>query len=222
MKKVFPLLVSIILMSGCVTTTTPQQVQANSLASAMVNRLDLTGKDSGEIIQAYGYPSAKTDSEWTYSLLFNRDGSHISSHGILTLHLEKSVVKGGNYEVDYGEPWGFGDDLNTRYNGLAGIERDEKQEADSEQAIKKFNDARRAKAISENPEWSDEIKKQILEGVFSIGMTQAQVLASLGQPSDINRTVSDLGTDEQWVYEPSEFSKKYLYFEDGVLRSYQD
>ena len=48
------------------------------------------------------------------------------------------------------------------------------------------------------------------------GMTPSQAIQSLGKPLDINRTVGEWGRHEQWVYDG-----KYLYFENGILTSYQ-
>jgi hypothetical protein len=48
------------------------------------------------------------------------------------------------------------------------------------------------------------------------------VRLSWGYPKDINRTVTAFGTHEQWIYE-KEFGKRvYLYFDNGVLESWQD
>lgn len=58
----------------------------------------------------------------------------------------------------------------------------------------------------------------ILNGKIRIGMNQEEVIASWGKPRDINRTVSQYLIHEQWVYG----NNKYLYFESGVLRSWQD
>jgi hypothetical protein len=53
----------------------------------------------------------------------------------------------------------------------------------------------------------------------SIGMTQQQVLdSSWGRPTDINKTITEYGTHEQWVYN----GYNYLYFEDGILTSIQN
>lgn len=53
----------------------------------------------------------------------------------------------------------------------------------------------------------------------TLGMSYEEVLASLwGEPYDINRTVTEYGTYEQWVYG----NGQYLYFEDGILTSFQD
>ncbi len=51
-----------------------------------------------------------------------------------------------------------------------------------------------------------------------IGMGQADAEISMGKPYKINRTVGSYGTHEQWCYNGG----VYLYFDDGVLTSWQD
>jgi hypothetical protein len=48
-------------------------------------------------------------------------------------------------------------------------------------------------------------------------MTKKMCRESWGDPIDINRTVFAWGTFEQWVYDID----KYLYFEDGILKTIQ-
>jgi hypothetical protein len=67
--------------------------------------------------------------------------------------------------------------------------------------------------------WGKKVVKSIQEGEIFMGMTSEQVKASWGEPDDINRTVTKWGVHEQWVYEES---RKYLYFEDGKLTSWQE
>jgi len=53
------------------------------------------------------------------------------------------------------------------------------------------------------------------------GMSRLAVLASVGRPRDINRSVFEgLGSHEQWVY--GGIDGTYLYFEDDRLTSWQD
>ncbi len=74
------------------------------------------------------------------------------------------------------------------------------------------NQAEEAKRLAEEKAY----KKS--QGV-SLGMTQQDVLdSSWGRPSDVNRTTSVYGTDEQWCYG----NGNYLYFEDGILTSIQN
>ncbi|MFC0417730.1 hypothetical protein ACFFHH_20180 [Cytobacillus solani] len=60
-------------------------------------------------------------------------------------------------------------------------------------------------------------KQENSKGKIGIGMTQEEVIESIGKPTDINKTVTANGTSEQWVYP----NYVYLYFEDGILTSYQ-
>lgn len=48
-------------------------------------------------------------------------------------------------------------------------------------------------------------------------MTTEHCRAAWGSPDDINRSVGSFGPHEQWVC-----GSTYLYFEDGVLTSFQD
>lgn len=50
-----------------------------------------------------------------------------------------------------------------------------------------------------------------------IGMDEDAVVLAWGRPRAINRTVGAWGTHEQWCY-----SSTYLYFENGVMTSFQD
>ena len=63
------------------------------------------------------------------------------------------------------------------------------------------------------PKWAS----KILKGKIAIGMDREMVIASWGDPESKNRTVGSWGVHEQWVY-----GSTYLYFEDGILKSFQD
>lgn len=52
---------------------------------------------------------------------------------------------------------------------------------------------------------------------ISIGMNSEQAILAWGKPDHINTTQFGLHWSEQWVYEDNQF----LYFEDGVLSSWQ-
>lgn len=51
-----------------------------------------------------------------------------------------------------------------------------------------------------------------------IGMTSSEALYVMGLPEAVNRTTSGIGVSEQWVYP----GRKYFYFDDEVLTSWQD
>lgn len=64
------------------------------------------------------------------------------------------------------------------------------------------------------------LKGLVREGKIQLGMTKEMVRQAWGEPDRINRTVSTTGVREQWVYEGKK--NVYLYFDDGVLTSFQD
>jgi len=83
----------------------------------------------------------------------------------------------------------------------------------------------RQELIRRNPLWSTDTKSEILYGLISLGMTEKQVLASRGNPSKRNRSVGSCGVHEQWVYREHSYfgdTYKYIYFENGILTSWQD
>lgn len=55
---------------------------------------------------------------------------------------------------------------------------------------------------------------------ISLGMSQDDVIAIMGRPSTINRSVGSWGVHEQWVYKNSKI--KYIYIENGILSSWQN
>lgn len=69
-----------------------------------------------------------------------------------------------------------------------------------------------------DPTWDRNIIEAIENQQVLFGMTKEQVILSWDRPEDINRTVTQYGIHEQWIY----FGPKYLYFENNKLTSYQD
>jgi hypothetical protein len=101
---------------------------------------------------------------------------------------------------------------------LAKIKADaEKQRinAEKQKAIKAQNDRI---ALIKAKKLPPQIEKAILDRKVQIGMTDEQVKLSWGNPGKINRTVTVNHVSEQWVYG----SSTYLYFDNGVLTSFQD
>jgi len=81
------------------------------------------------------------------------------------------------------------------------------------------------KLEEDNPKFARLIKKygkataaRIMAKEIWIGMTSEMAQDALRRPRDINRSTYSWGVHEQWVYPHG----KYLYFEDGVLASWQD
>lgn len=75
--------------------------------------------------------------------------------------------------------------------------------------------------VEAHPDLNLVTKQCILENKIRLGMTKEEVVASWGKPRDINKTVGSWGVHEQWIY--GEFPHStYLYFENGILTSWQD
>lgn len=90
---------------------------------------------------------------------------------------------------------------------------------DQQRALEAEN--RRKRFINNNPNLSASIRNQILNGQISIGMSREMAEASWGKPRDINRTVTSTMVREQWVYGTIS-NRRYLYFRNGILDSFQD
>ena len=52
----------------------------------------------------------------------------------------------------------------------------------------------------------------------AVGMKACLVRTAWGEPEDVNRTITALGTSEQWVYGIG----RYVYLDDGVVTAIQD
>ena len=78
--------------------------------------------------------------------------------------------------------------------------------------------------FAQNPDLANDLKNCIWNKQIRMGMTKEQVLLSWGKPCQygkcINKTVGFWGVHEQWVY--NGYRGPYLYFENGVLTSWQD
>lgn len=72
--------------------------------------------------------------------------------------------------------------------------------------------------VQAHPELDGPTKEAILKGHIIIGMSSNGARAAWGNPERINRSGNASGVSEQWVYGDN----FYVYFEDGVLTSWQD
>ncbi len=58
----------------------------------------------------------------------------------------------------------------------------------------------------------------ILDNIVKLGFTKEMCIEAWGEPYDINRTITNNGIHEQWVYDIG----RYLYFEGNILTAIQD
>ncbi len=64
-------------------------------------------------------------------------------------------------------------------------------------------------------------KELICKGSVFVSMTKEEFLVGHSLPEKNNRTTGNFGVHEQWVY-GSLSDAQYYYFEDGILKSWQD
>ena len=104
-------------------------------------------------------------------------------------------------------------DIYDRYLKLESDEKEkEKNQLREEKNKQKEN---REKILVAKYGYAD--AQKIIKKWYWIGMTSKMAEESLGPPEDINSTVGSWGEHERWVYS----SGLYLYFENGLLKSYQ-
>jgi hypothetical protein len=84
-------------------------------------------------------------------------------------------------------------------------------------AKKAATEERRKSYLEAYPETSERVKQAIARGTVVLAMSPEEARASWGAPDHVNRTVTMNGTHEQWIY-----GNTYVYFDDGVLTSWQD
>jgi hypothetical protein len=76
-----------------------------------------------------------------------------------------------------------------------------------------------------NPDLEPKVRSAIEDCKIYIGMRKEDVRASWGGPTRVNRTVERYGIHEQWVYckyGDCLSGAIYVYFDDGILTSWQD
>jgi hypothetical protein len=69
--------------------------------------------------------------------------------------------------------------------------------------------------------WPLRIQNDILRGYIRAGFTPQQVVLSWGRPDHVNKTRTLVGIHEQWVYGESPFPNSYVYFENGLVKSWE-
>lgn len=74
---------------------------------------------------------------------------------------------------------------------------------------------RRRSYLKANPGLPPHIEGAILGGVATLGMTEAQVVAAMGDPVDRHLTQTKHSSRWPWVFERSSGRRSYVYLEDG-------
>mgnify|MGYP000011740977 FL=1 len=117
-------------------------------------------------------------------------------------------------KYDYGSDY-----LITEYKGKSGYIHSMYFRTLPPQLQKQINNWKEDKRLIRlRKRWSVSTARKIIDRKIWIGMTDEMTRESLGRPKDINRSTYSFGVHEQWIYP----NNKYLYFEEGILKSWQD
>ena len=79
------------------------------------------------------------------------------------------------------------------------------------------DERRRTDYLARNPGLSDTVATAIKAGVVVPGMTEDQVIASMGEPIRRNLSQTAASSMFQWVYLWPSGKQRFVYFEDGVV-----
>jgi len=175
-------------------------------------------------LQQTGFTAIDTKVKGGNSSLYKGEnpGESICS---LNMYEKIKIIGVGNnadyYKVEYKGKFGYmmRDDveetpqLKTQRDILA-KSFDEEQKAKREQAFQKDKQALLDK-------YGAYYVGLINTHTIAIGMSDDLVRLSIGSPEKVNRTETTNSVDEQWVY-PDNAKYKYLYFENGILRTIQN
>lgn len=108
-------------------------------------------------------------------------------------------------------------------NGISGIEdyksywtkkNEENRQLEKQRELAEKKSGRLQKLTQK---FGSENAFKIINKKIWIGMTDEMTRESIGNPEKVNRSTYSSGTHEQWIYKD-----KYVYFENGILTSWQD
>jgi hypothetical protein len=164
------------------------------------------GKEIGYLeadspVQIVGYAmKGKYDISPSYKIKFKDGFGYISIYSVADTPLLAAMR----------QPYKQQEEAQMLAHVLAQAEEERQSRAKAEEAIAE----RRERLLAQ---YGADATARILANRYWIGMADSMALESRGSPETVNRTVTANGTHEQWVYKDM-----YLYFENGILTSYQD
>ena len=115
------------------------------------------------------------------------------------------------YEVFYGMNTTIREDILGWVEEADGIRRSTKSKDEMRTLLKDLSKTM----------WPLPIQEDILRGSIRQAFTREQVVLSWGRPDHVNTTRTLVGVHEQWVYGEPPFPKSYVYFENGVVKSWE-
>jgi hypothetical protein len=115
------------------------------------------------------------------------------------------------HEVTYGANSTWREEIFGWVAGSDGIRRSTKSKEEMRTLLKDLS-----KTL-----WPIRIQEDVLRGYIRQGFNREQVVLSWGRPDHVNTTRTLVGIHEQWVYGEPPFPKSYVYFENGLVKSWE-
>jgi hypothetical protein len=197
--------ISVLLLVGCAGTPhagKPGVIEPRVGMTTRDLREDPYFSMLGRRFGSYGFLRGE---EGIVEVWYRPDGRRFSVHEITT---REGVI------VSVAEPAVF----DTREEAVAW--RDERA-LHWEQVEAQFHETQRQQRVEEflasRPDLDERTRGLVRERRFALGMDAATVEVVMGRPLRVNRSVSEFGVSEQWVYD-----KLYLHFRDGILSSWHE
>jgi len=206
MRKIFVIAAAVVLLASCVSKG-EYDIQKGKVDSLMAVCKDLQKENDSmrQELEQYKYSPSR--------LLANIKDNY-NKKNYTDLKNNFSLLKKFHPDAE---------EFNTA-NGIymQGLKDEQVARKKAEEAAAKREAERKAKMkpierIMERYDCDEYTAQLIHEKRVQIGMTTEQCRAAWGRPRDINRSVGSFGVHEQWCY-----SNSYLYFEDGILTSWQN
>jgi hypothetical protein len=115
------------------------------------------------------------------------------------------------YEVTYGANYTMREEIFGWVAESDGIRRTTKNKEEMRNLLKDLS-----KTL-----WPIRVQEDVLRGYIRQGFTREQVVLSWGKPDHVNTTRTLVGVHEQWVYGEPPFPKSYVYFENGLVKTWE-
>lgn len=92
---------------------------------------------------------------------------------------------------------------------------------DLDEMLRKATASRKEQETQLYLERANKVNNAIALRRVLVGMDADEVIRAWGRPDKVNSTSSSSGKSEQWVYNGESFRNRYVYLDNGVVRSFQ-
>ena len=194
------------------------QEQINSL-NILINRLEFDGISITILQDIDWYPTMEyySNDESTKKI---KEGTEVVVLDVVVLDFSDVYI----YKVSTNGNIGYMPSnefpVDNRLKKLGWQDQLEREQEERQRAKKaeEESEVRRQRLIKK---YGIKVASRLMEEKIWIGMADTLMRESFGEPDSVNRTVTSTTISEQWIYR-SESNTYYVYFENGILTSWQE